>query len=100
MSGRSPKRDRSAQPRANGVTKPALSSGFSRLEKHLGERLFDRSSRGIAPHTDLGQRSFGAGTVAFVGPRAAFEGVRVPADLVFLDAVFFLRKEPESSCRQ
>lgn len=49
MPGQSPKRDRSAQPRANGVTKPALSSGISRLEKHLGERLFDRSLRGIAP---------------------------------------------------
>ena len=43
------------------------------------------------PHTDLGQRSFGAGFVAFLGLRAAFEGVRVPADLVFLDAVLFLR---------
>ena len=28
------------------------------------------------PHTDVGQRSFGAGIVAFVGLRAAFDGVR------------------------
>ena len=28
------------------------------------------------PHTDVGQRSFGAGIVAFVGLKAAFEEVR------------------------
>ncbi|WP_423769796.1 helix-turn-helix domain-containing protein [Arachnia propionica] len=50
MPGRSPRRDRSAQPRANGMTQPALSSGISRLEKHLDRRLFYRSPRGIAPH--------------------------------------------------
>lgn len=39
----------SAAARAYGVTQPALSNGIARLEEHLGERLFERSPRGVAP---------------------------------------------------
>jgi DNA-binding transcriptional LysR family regulator len=44
----------SAAARAYGVTQPALSNGIAKLEKRLGERLFDRSPRGVT------QTAFGA----------------------------------------
>jgi DNA-binding transcriptional LysR family regulator len=37
----------SAAARAYGVTQPALSNGIAKLEERLGERLFDRSPRGV-----------------------------------------------------
>lgn len=39
----------SAAARVCGVTQPTLSNGVARLEQHLGEQLFVRSSRGVAP---------------------------------------------------
>ena len=45
----------SAAARAYGVTQPALSNGIARLEDRLGERLFDRSARGVTP-TAFGTR--------------------------------------------
>nr|WP_246345666.1 LysR family transcriptional regulator [Conexibacter arvalis] len=45
----------SAAARDYGVSQPALSNGIARLEETLGERLFDRSPRGVAP-TAFGQR--------------------------------------------
>src|SRR5689334_17511117 len=39
----------------HGVTQPALSSAIAKLEASLGERLFDRSTRGAAP-TGFGAR--------------------------------------------
>src|SRR5919107_449705 len=39
----------SAAARAYGVTQPALSNGIAKLEERLGERLFDRSPRGVTP---------------------------------------------------
>src|SRR5690625_4763870 len=44
----------SAAARAYGVTHPALSNGIAKLEEKLGERLFDRSPRGVT------QTPFGA----------------------------------------
>lgn len=41
----------SAAARAYGVTQPALSNGIARLEETLGDRLFDRSPRGVTPTT-------------------------------------------------
>lgn len=37
----------SAAARAYGVTQPALSNGIAKLEEHLGDRLFERSTRGV-----------------------------------------------------
>lgn len=37
----------SAAARAYGVTQPAMSNGIAKLEERLGERLFDRSPRGV-----------------------------------------------------
>ncbi|WP_237719963.1 LysR family transcriptional regulator [Streptomyces xiaopingdaonensis] len=37
----------SAAARAYGVTQPALSNGIAKLEERLGEKLFDRSPRGV-----------------------------------------------------
>ncbi|RLP80200.1 LysR family transcriptional regulator [Mycetocola lacteus] len=37
----------SAAARAYGVSQPALSNGIAKLEERLGERLFDRSPRGV-----------------------------------------------------
>src|SRR5919112_457828 len=45
----------SAAARACGVTQPALSNGIARLEERLGDRLFDRSTRGVRP-TPFGER--------------------------------------------
>ncbi|MFI9601214.1 LysR family transcriptional regulator [Streptomyces sp. NPDC052043] len=45
----------SAAARAYGVTQPALSNGIAKLEKRLGERLFDRSPRGVT-QTAFGTR--------------------------------------------
>lgn len=45
----------SAGARSYGVTQPALSNGISKLEERLGERLFDRSPRGVVP-TAFGTR--------------------------------------------
>ncbi|GER23887.1 LysR family transcriptional regulator [Zafaria cholistanensis] len=45
----------SAAARAYGVTQPALSNGIAKLEERLGERLFDRSPRGVA-QTPFGAR--------------------------------------------
>ncbi|HLR28918.1 MAG TPA: LysR family transcriptional regulator [Ruania sp.] len=39
----------SAAARAHGVTQPALSNGIATLEEYLGDRLFTRSPRGVAP---------------------------------------------------
>lgn len=39
----------SAAARAQGVTQPALSNGIAKLEERLGERLFERSTRGVTP---------------------------------------------------
>ena len=44
----------SAAARAYGVTQPALSNGIAKLEERLGEKLFDRSPRGVT------QTAFGA----------------------------------------
>jgi len=44
----------SAAARAYGVSQPALSNGIAKLEERLGERLFDRSPRGVT------QTAFGA----------------------------------------
>ncbi|MEW6583221.1 MAG: LysR family transcriptional regulator [Actinomycetota bacterium] len=43
-----------AAARAYGVTQPALSNGIAKLEERLGERLFERSPRGVT------QTAFGA----------------------------------------
>jgi DNA-binding transcriptional LysR family regulator len=43
-----------AAARAYGVTQPALSNGIAKLEERLGDRLFDRSPRGVT------QTAFGA----------------------------------------
>ncbi|MFG2375323.1 LysR family transcriptional regulator [Streptomyces sp. NPDC048504] len=45
----------SAAARAYGVTQPALSNGIAKLEERLGERLFDRSPRGVT-QTAFGTR--------------------------------------------
>jgi len=45
----------SAAARAYGVTQPALSNGIARLEERLGEKLFDRSPRGVT-RTAFGAR--------------------------------------------
>ncbi|MFJ8856523.1 LysR family transcriptional regulator [Streptomyces sp. NPDC102437] len=45
----------SAAARAYGVSQPALSNGIAKLEERLGDRLFDRSPRGVA-QTDFGKR--------------------------------------------
>lgn len=45
----------SAAARAYGVTQPALSTGVAKLEERLGDRLFDRSPRGVTP-TAFGTR--------------------------------------------
>jgi len=45
----------SAAAREHGVTQPALSNTIARLEETLGDRLFDRSPRGVSP-TAFGQR--------------------------------------------
>ncbi|MFJ7949763.1 LysR family transcriptional regulator [Streptomyces sp. NPDC096354] len=39
----------SAAARSYGVTQPTLSNGVARLEKEIGVRLFDRSTRGVRP---------------------------------------------------
>ncbi|WP_328333921.1 MULTISPECIES: LysR family transcriptional regulator [unclassified Streptomyces] len=44
-----------AAARAYGVTQPALSNGIAKLEERLGEKLFDRSPRGVTP-TAFGAR--------------------------------------------
>jgi DNA-binding transcriptional LysR family regulator len=44
----------SSAARAYGVTQPALSNGIAKLEERLGDKLFDRSSRGVT------QTGFGA----------------------------------------
>src|SRR5690242_7585903 len=41
--------------RACSVTQPALSNGIAVLERMLGGRLFDRTTRGVTP-TPLGER--------------------------------------------
>ncbi|WP_245600659.1 LysR family transcriptional regulator [Streptomyces sulphureus] len=45
----------SAAARAYGVTQPALSNGIAKLEERLGEKLFDRSPRGVT-QTAFGSR--------------------------------------------
>ncbi|MEX0659013.1 MAG: LysR family transcriptional regulator [Egibacteraceae bacterium] len=45
----------SAAARAYGVTQPALSNGVAKLEERLGDRLFDRSTRGVT-RTAFGAR--------------------------------------------
>ena len=45
----------SAAARAYGVTQPALSNGIAKLEERLGEKLFDRSPRGVT-QTPFGAR--------------------------------------------
>jgi DNA-binding transcriptional LysR family regulator len=45
----------SAAARAYGVTQPALSNGIAKLEARLGERLFERSPRGVI-QTPFGAR--------------------------------------------
>jgi DNA-binding transcriptional LysR family regulator len=45
----------SAAARAYGVTQPALSNGIAKLEERLGERLFERSPRGVT-ETAFGAR--------------------------------------------
>lgn len=39
----------SAAARAQGVSQPALSNGIAKLEERLGDRLFERSTRGVTP---------------------------------------------------
>jgi len=51
----------SAAARAYGVTQPALSNGIAKLEQRLGERLFDRSPRGVAT------TAFGARMLPLIG---------------------------------
>jgi DNA-binding transcriptional LysR family regulator len=45
----------SAAARAYGVTQPALSNGIAKLEERLGEKLFERSPRGVT-RTAFGAR--------------------------------------------
>ncbi|WP_416980735.1 LysR family transcriptional regulator [Streptomyces sp. T028] len=45
----------SAAARAYGVTQPALSNGIAKLEERLGDKLFDRSPRGVT-RTAFGAR--------------------------------------------
>lgn len=45
----------SAAARAYGVTQPALSNGIAKLEERLGDKLFDRSPRGVT-QTAFGTR--------------------------------------------
>lgn len=45
----------SAAARDYGVTQPALSNGIAALEKRLGARLFQRSTRGVTP-TEFGEQ--------------------------------------------
>ena len=45
----------SAAARTYGVTQPALSNGIAKLEERLGERMFDRSTRGVT-RTAFGSR--------------------------------------------
>lgn len=46
----------SAAARSCGVTQPALSNGIAKLEAHLGQRLFERTTRGAVP-TAFGERA-------------------------------------------
>ena len=64
----------SAAARAYGVTQPALSNGIAKLEERLGERLFDRSPRGVA------RTAFGAHVIPLI-ERAltALDGVSAEA---------------------
>lgn len=56
----------SAAARAYGVTQPALSNGIAKLEERLGEKLFDRSPRGVT------QTAFGARVLPLI--ERALEG--------------------------
>mgnify|MGYP000859210651 CR=1 FL=1 len=60
----------SAAAREHGLTQPALSNAIRRLEEALGDRLFERSTRGTIP------TAFGAAILP-----------RVDAALIALDAV-------------
>ncbi|MFF0333372.1 LysR family transcriptional regulator [Streptomyces fimicarius] len=51
----------SAAARAYGVTQPALSNGIARLEERLGDKLFDRSPRGVT------QTAFGSRILPLIG---------------------------------
>ncbi|MBO8196388.1 LysR family transcriptional regulator [Streptomyces oryzae] len=55
----------SAASRAYGVTQPALSNGIAKLEERLGEKLFDRSPRGVTP------TAFGAQMLPLIGRAVA-----------------------------
>lgn len=50
----------SAAAREHGVSQPALSNGIAKLEERLGERLFDRSTRGVTP------TAFGTGILPII----------------------------------
>lgn len=50
----------SAAAQAYGVTQPALSNGIAKLERQLGEKLFDRSPRGATP------TAFGAHMLTYI----------------------------------
>src|SRR5262245_56577597 len=55
----------SAAARAYGVTQPALSNGIAKLEERLGDRLFERSPRGVT------QTPFGARILPLIGSALA-----------------------------
>ncbi|MEV6324945.1 LysR family transcriptional regulator [Nocardia sp. NPDC051787] len=64
----------SAAARAYGVTQPALSNGVAKLEERLGERLFERSPRGVT------QTAFGVHIIPLI-ERAltALDGIEAAA---------------------
>lgn len=65
----------SAAARAYGVTQPALSNGIAKLEERLGDKLFDRSPRGVT-RTAFGVRILPTAVPAHV-PRALSEELLV-----------------------
>lgn len=64
----------SAAARVCGVTQPALSNGVAKLEERLGERVFDRSPRGVT------QTAFGVHIIPLVERAlSALDGVEAAA---------------------
>ncbi|MFJ6699934.1 LysR family transcriptional regulator [Streptomyces sp. NPDC091272] len=64
----------SAAARAYGVTQPALSNGIAKLEERLGDKLFERSPRGVT------QTAFGARILPLITQAlAALDAVTVEA---------------------
>src|SRR5579862_1906415 len=83
----------SAAARAIGVEKSRLSRRISALEKRLGVRLLQRTTRALAL-TEAGQRFFGRCVATVEGAQAAYDSVaelrREPAGLVRLSSPVLL----------